>query len=513
MQSILSTTPTDISKKELNNASNITDVGKSVDENEILVKDSLRFSNVLESFIDGETQQELDLQSSAMIESQSLLPEEALIHADNSLEPKNTGIENVTLENIDNKQVDLEIMNQDELNFDGTDSEMSNQENLSIEAMDLESNNQDELLFNNVDLKVPALAKEEVENLETDIFDLQEHEAFSLEDESLQKSPAPELFSTANGHINEESDVDVVLNDVTLKPASALDKSTKSPILAHIEMAETTDTKVTANRNGDKPEFIKMANANFTVNDSDVMLKESKKMSAEINKFTPLSAENIINNELEKSATDASLRQSHKLDNMFASLHQDPDKVSINNNQESNSLTSMGQTNSSSEKLLNKTMTNTTSLMQSTALQQPIELQEKNAAAVMGEKIMMMINQGKQEVTIRLDPAELGSLLIKLQMHQDQVQVAIQTQVSQSRDIIEQHLPRLREQLEQQGVSLGEATVEQQSKQQQSNSQNTHTETTTRQERGSEQNSFLEEQSDWISTKIPLSAQGIDFYA
>ncbi|MEI6896444.1 MAG: flagellar hook-length control protein FliK [Psychromonas sp.] len=499
MQSILSTTPTDISKKELNNASNTTAVGKNVDENETLVKDSLRFSNVLESLIEDETEQ--NMQSSAIIESQLLLPEEALIRSDNRLDPKNTGIENVTLEIKNDRSVDLEDINQDELNLDATDLEMSNQENLS---------------FKNADLKASVFVKEETEKLETDIFDLQERETLTIKSESLQIDPEQDLFSNTNEHINKESNADTELNGVIFKSASGLDENVKSPILAHIEMAATTDTKVTeikANISSDKPELTKMTNANLILNDSNAMLKESKKISAEINKFTPLSAENIINNELEKSATDASLRQSHKLDNMFASLHQDPDKISINNNQESNNLTSVGQTNSSSEKLLNKTMANTTSLMQSSTLQQPIELQEKNAAAVMGEKIMMMINQGKQEVTIRLDPAELGSLLIKLQMHQDQVQVSIQTQVSQSRDIIEQHLPRLREQLEQQGVNLGEATVEQQSKQQQSNSQNTHTETATGKERGSEKNSFLEEQSDWISTKMPLSAQGIDFYA
>lgn len=145
-----------------------------------------------------------------------------------------------------------------------------------------------------------------------------------------------------------------------------------------------------------------------------------------------------------------------------------------------------------------------------TALEQPLALQSKGAAEQLGERINMMINQGKQEVSIRLDPAELGSMHIKLQVQQDQVQVAIQTQAAQSRDIIDQHLPRLREQLEQQGINLGEATVEQQAQQQQSSSQHTQTQTagSTNVAEGES-----EEQPEWRDVQMTAPAQGIDYYA
>ena len=91
--------------------------------------------------------------------------------------------------------------------------------------------------------------------------------------------------------------------------------------------------------------------------------------------------------------------------------------------------------------------------------------------------------------------------------------LAIQTQVGQSRDIIEQNLPRLREQLAQQGINLGEATVDQQSKQEQSSSQHSRDGAVALQSGrgGSEQG--LDDSGEWMSTQIPIPAQGIDYYA
>ena len=148
-------------------------------------------------------------------------------------------------------------------------------------------------------------------------------------------------------------------------------------------------------------------------------------------------------------------------------------------------------------------------------LEQPVDIQSKQAASIMGERVMMMISQGKQEVQIRLDPAELGSMFIKVQVQQDQVQLNIQTQAGLSKDIIEQNMPRLREQLAQQGIQLGDANVEQQSQQssqqqsQQNNSAiNNLSGTGTNNAESSEDN----QTAMWIPSKIASKEQGIDYY-
>ncbi|MCG6199840.1 flagellar hook-length control protein FliK [Psychromonas antarctica] len=150
----------------------------------------------------------------------------------------------------------------------------------------------------------------------------------------------------------------------------------------------------------------------------------------------------------------------------------------------------------------------------SSAQQQPLDLQAKHASALLGERILMMIGQGKQEVQIRLDPAELGSMHIKLHVQQDQLHVAIQTQIGQSRDLIEQNLPKLREQLAQQGINLGETSVEQQNQNQNQNQQGRNAlQHRTDISANDSSSQAIGDKAEWIATKIPRSAQGIDYYA
>ncbi|MDO6764745.1 flagellar hook-length control protein FliK [Agarivorans sp. 1_MG-2023] len=85
------------------------------------------------------------------------------------------------------------------------------------------------------------------------------------------------------------------------------------------------------------------------------------------------------------------------------------------------------------------------------------------APAELNQRVQYMLSQGMQKAEIRLDPAELGSMHIRLQMNQEQqVSVQIQVQNPQAREALEQTMPRLREMLEQQGIELGQSQVNQQ---------------------------------------------------
>lgn len=146
-------------------------------------------------------------------------------------------------------------------------------------------------------------------------------------------------------------------------------------------------------------------------------------------------------------------------------------------------------------------------------LQQPLELQSKQAASMMGDRVLMMIAQGKQEVQIRLDPAELGSMILKVQVQQDQVQLNIQTQVASSKDILEQNMPRLREQLAQQGIQLGEANVQQQSQQQSQSQRNMESNNGSGRINNDGKPVEEEQTAAWMPSNIASPDQGIDYYA
>lgn len=80
---------------------------------------------------------------------------------------------------------------------------------------------------------------------------------------------------------------------------------------------------------------------------------------------------------------------------------------------------------------------------------------EKLAGQMQSLKFMQL-----KEAEIRLDPPELGALKIQLSLQTDGgSQVSIQTAVPETRQLIEQSLPRLRELFQQQGLSLAQTNL------------------------------------------------------
>ncbi len=77
----------------------------------------------------------------------------------------------------------------------------------------------------------------------------------------------------------------------------------------------------------------------------------------------------------------------------------------------------------------------------------------------MSERVVWASKQGVQTATLQLDPPELGSLQVKLHITHDQVSVSFSSPHASVRDSVEQSMPRLKEMLEEQGLSLGEASV------------------------------------------------------
>jgi len=80
---------------------------------------------------------------------------------------------------------------------------------------------------------------------------------------------------------------------------------------------------------------------------------------------------------------------------------------------------------------------------------------------VMKQQLITMVSNGIQQAEIRLDPPELGHLTVKIQIHGDQTQVQFTVAQSQTRDIVEQAMPRLRDMLAQEGLQLTDSQVSQ----------------------------------------------------
>jgi len=81
----------------------------------------------------------------------------------------------------------------------------------------------------------------------------------------------------------------------------------------------------------------------------------------------------------------------------------------------------------------------------------------------MGRQILWMVNQNISSAEFRLNPANLGPLEVRIDMDNDQVNVAFSSRHADVRDAVEQALPRLREMFEDKGLNLSDADVSQHS--------------------------------------------------
>lgn len=96
------------------------------------------------------------------------------------------------------------------------------------------------------------------------------------------------------------------------------------------------------------------------------------------------------------------------------------------------------------------------------ASQGALQMDQSLMQARVGQQIMMMHEKGISSARIRLDPPELGSLLIKLEVQDRSAVVHFTAQNHMVRDSLEQQLPRLQDMMDDMGLELSDASVESQ---------------------------------------------------
>ncbi|MBN7820468.1 flagellar hook-length control protein FliK [Bowmanella sp. Y57] len=101
------------------------------------------------------------------------------------------------------------------------------------------------------------------------------------------------------------------------------------------------------------------------------------------------------------------------------------------------------------------------------ALDKAINIAKPEAAIQLAERVRMLVNLGNMSADIRLDPPDLGSMQVRVQMHGEQASVNFVVQSQQARDMLDQAVPRLREMLAEKGIELGQSFVQQEGKGQQ----------------------------------------------
>lgn len=83
----------------------------------------------------------------------------------------------------------------------------------------------------------------------------------------------------------------------------------------------------------------------------------------------------------------------------------------------------------------------------------------ENWGNALQDRVLWMTTRNIQNAEIRLNPAELGPIRVQVSVQDDAAQLTFTAQHAQTRDALEIALPRLREMLSENGLSLGGATV------------------------------------------------------
>ncbi|MBU1556316.1 MAG: flagellar hook-length control protein FliK [Gammaproteobacteria bacterium] len=144
-------------------------------------------------------------------------------------------------------------------------------------------------------------------------------------------------------------------------------------------------------------------------------------------------------------------------------------------------------------------------------LKQSLNLQQHDAAGQLQQRVSIMLRQNIQVAEIRLDPAGLGQMQIKIDVQQEQTNVQFVVQQPQAKELLEQQLPRLRELLQQQGIVLGEGSVQQQSQQERQLSERQQHNGQGRQQGTADDG--LGEDSIQTQLKVAPSDRLVDYYA
>ncbi|PAJ74665.1 hypothetical protein CJF42_09500 [Pseudoalteromonas sp. NBT06-2] len=139
-------------------------------------------------------------------------------------------------------------------------------------------------------------------------------------------------------------------------------------------------------------------------------------------------------------------------------------------------------------------------------LQQPINIARSDAAKLLNERVTFMLSQHNPQADIRLDPPELGSMIIRVRTDAEQAQINFSVQNQQAKELLEESLPKLREMLAEQGIDLGESNIEQQQGKDEQESLNSN-------QNASQSNSI---ENDEVLATVKVAGNklgGVDFYA
>lgn len=103
---------------------------------------------------------------------------------------------------------------------------------------------------------------------------------------------------------------------------------------------------------------------------------------------------------------------------------------------------------------------------QAAQMERTVNMNKPDAPQNLAEKVQVMVNQKNMVAEIRLDPPDMGQMKVKLNLSGETASVNFVVQTQHAKEALEHAAPRLKELLDEQGIELGQSSVQQESNQQ-----------------------------------------------
>ena len=259
-------------------------------------------------------------------------------------------------------------------------------------------------------------------------------------------------------------------------------------------LESVNDSKVTAQSAINSSEKVEPVAPNIVKNDLEPKISQLQAIAASVDAKNAQPSTNISSSSNAQTVTqNNSVPTSVESSNIPQATPSVPSNVVSNSNVANDQSISLNQTleklragvdttdskatqeASDSKAATVKTVSNTEGLQQLTSLQNslrntnPVQMQmppgtppsAKNWGRAVADKVFIAASQNLRVANIQLDPPELGALQIRLQVTgpDQQMSVAFSSPHASVRDVLEQQIPRLKEMLAEQGINLGESSV------------------------------------------------------
>jgi flagellar hook-length control protein FliK len=85
---------------------------------------------------------------------------------------------------------------------------------------------------------------------------------------------------------------------------------------------------------------------------------------------------------------------------------------------------------------------------------------------LLSQRLLQQVSQGNWRVELDLEPGDLGSIRIELELRKGEIEASIKATQASTRDLLQESLPRLREALERNGMDVASLSVSQQDRRQ-----------------------------------------------